>query len=101
MVRDFQREAYDLIVKASHDCKGVDIDSVFWDAAGLLGKELKAMHNRSRNMELMLLKLIRAVRRRDQRPAIERDEWESRLDDVADRAADLYARLVGHEGTLR
>jgi hypothetical protein len=101
MVRDFHREAYDRMLQASRESNSADIDGVFWHAAVLIAKDLKAMHGRSRNMELMLLKLIRAIRRRDQKPAIGRDEWESRLDEVADKAADLYARLVGTDGTLR
>jgi hypothetical protein len=101
MVRDFHREAYDRMVQASRESTSADVDGVFWHAAKLIGADLKAIHDRSRNMELMLLKVIRAIRRRDQKPAIERDEWESRLDDVADKAAALYARLVGPEGSLR
>lgn len=103
MIRDFQNEAYSRMLEASKKSKSADIDGVFWDAAGLIGKDLKAMHTRSGNFEMMLMKLIRGIRRKDDGhlPPITQEQWEAKLKELADKAADLYTRLVGAEGILR
>lgn len=101
MERDFRREAYKTLIDAALGCEATDTASLLWDISVPMGKELKAMHTRSRNFELMLTRIVRLVKtKRCGGGGEQREEYESKLEELTDKAADLLSRLGG-EGVLR
>jgi len=97
MVRNFRVEAYELMVEGVRASDSADLDGALYDASERVGEAIKAENLKARNYELMLLRLVREIRRVENR---DRDDRELALEDLADKAAKLLARFGG-SSTLR
>lgn len=84
MVRDFRGEAFDIIAAAVSASEAVHMNAVIEDCAVAVGKRLKADDIRSRNFEMMLMRVIRKIRSAKN---------VADLQELADKAGSLVTRL--------